>query len=141
LCCSTSSLSFLCVYFSVKHAQWPYAAEMNAVSFLQIHTTSSRCMSHQLCLPALPVCVLLLPAAVCSGTVNGPCSATGQCHCFATVQGATCSASNMLNFPAEFNIAQLGNGGGCQENLCNAVAAKQGLSAACCPLPCANGRK
>jgi hypothetical protein len=86
-------------------------------------------------------CACCLPAAVCSGTVNGPCSATGQCHCFATVQGASCSASNMLNWPAALDINQLGNGGGCSENLCNAVAAKQGLSAACCPLPCAQKGK
>jgi hypothetical protein len=82
------------------------------------------------------LCVLLLSAAVCSGDPNGPCSATGKCMCFLTVQGGSCSASNMLNFPPSLNVNALGNGGGCAENLCNAVAAKQGLSAACCPYPC-----
>lgn len=43
----------------------------------------------------------------------------------------------MANFPPTLNSAQIGNGGGCEERLCNAVAAKQGKSAACCPFPCA----
>jgi hypothetical protein len=43
----------------------------------------------------------------------------------------------MANFPPVLNSAQIGNGGGWEERLCNAVAAKQGKSAACCPFPCA----
>jgi hypothetical protein len=56
--------------------------------------------------------------------------------CFETIQGATCKASNMFNFPLAYDQDQIGNGGGCEEKLCNAVAAKQGRSAACCPYPC-----
>lgn len=86
--------------------------------------------------------IICLPrTGLCSGTVNGPCAGTGQCQCFATKGGATCKASNMLNWPSELDINQLGDGGGCAENLCKAVASKQGLSASCCPLPCASGRK
>jgi hypothetical protein len=60
--------------------------------------------------------------------------------CFETNNGASCSANNMFNFPQSLDINKLGNGGGCSKNLCNAVAAKQGRSAACCPYPCgANG--
>jgi hypothetical protein len=75
-------------------------------------------------------------AAVCSGSPNGPCAGTGKCQCCATVQGASCRAANMLNFPSSLSASRIGNGGGCAENKCNAVAAKMGLSAACCPYPC-----
>ncbi|WIA13214.1 hypothetical protein OEZ85_006806 [Tetradesmus obliquus] len=86
--------------------------------------------------------IICLPrTGLCSGTVNGPCARTGQCQCFATKGGANCKANNMYNWPSELDINQLGDGGGCAENLCKAMASKQGLSASCCPLPCASGRK
>jgi hypothetical protein len=55
--------------------------------------------------------------------------------CFATVSGATCKADNMFNFPASLNPGLIGNGGGCQENLCNAVAATAGIIGGLLPLP------
>jgi hypothetical protein len=75
-------------------------------------------------------------AAVCSGSPNGPCAGTGKCLCFVTKQGASCGASNMHAFPPSLDVSRLGSGGGCGDNKCNAVAAKMGQSAACCPHPC-----
>jgi hypothetical protein len=70
---------------------------------------------------------------LCPATPNGPCSAKGRCGCFGTKKGGSCQASNFLN-PQPSPLP--GNGGGCQENLCNALAAKNGLNAACCPSGC-----
>ncbi|GAQ82744.1 hypothetical protein KFL_001220120 [Klebsormidium nitens] len=72
---------------------------------------------------------------LCPATPNGQCSKTGKCGCFGTYSGGSCAASNFLS-PVPSPLP--GNGGGCQENLCNAVAAQNGISAACCPSGCKN---
>eukprot|EP00890_Picochlorum_soloecismus_P004860 jgi/Picsp_1/5375/NSC_02736-R1_---NA--- len=66
-------------------------------------------------------------AALCTGQPKGNC-ASGECACIATETGASCNAPVYPDYRPPPS-----NGGGCQENLCNAVAEKSGLSAGCCP--------
>ena len=65
-----------------------------------------------------------------SSTANGSCQ-DKPCKCILTTAGGSCN--NPL-YPG-YNPPP-GNGGGCQENLCNAFAAKEGVSAGCCPFGC-----
>ncbi|KAF6264337.1 hypothetical protein COO60DRAFT_1457686 [Scenedesmus sp. NREL 46B-D3] len=77
-----------------------------------------------------------LRAGLCDADIQGPCARQGaSCQCFETESGATCSVDNIM-LPPTYNRTLITGGAGCQENNCNAVAAKKGMSAACCPYPC-----
>lgn len=68
--------------------------------------------------------------ALCGASPNGKCR-NGRCGCYPTQNGASCK--NFLGTPPN---PLPGNGGGCEESGCNAVAAKFGYHAACCPSGC-----
>lgn len=69
-------------------------------------------------------------SGLCSGTPNGQGCLNGKCGCFKTNSGASCNDDNLLD-PKPVPLP--GNGGGCSENLCQALATKLGYNAACCP--------
>ena len=77
-------------------------------------------------------CVCCLDsAALCSNPPSGACS-SGTCECVITQNGASCQANNIV-YP--YNPPP-SSGGGCQENLCNSVAAQNSFQAGCCPFNC-----
>lgn len=106
-------------------------------SFGRLIIAHSCVLSHAACARVLILLTVLLPA-VCAKKGNG--NNSGACQCFATKKGASCAKKdNIIDWPSTYSEAKLGNGGGCAENLCNALAAKQRgddgkpMSAACCP--------
>lgn len=80
-------------------------------------------------------CVCCIDAAsLCEGAPEGTCSG-GHCSCILTYNGASCN--NPVYAPPDYPGYQPppSNGGGCQENLCNALSSQNGYpgGAACCP--------
>jgi hypothetical protein len=71
--------------------------------------------------------------SLCTGDPGQTCG--GWCGCVVTNNGASCN--NVLYAPPDYPgyDPPPANGGGCQENKCNALAAQNGFSggAACCP--------
>jgi hypothetical protein len=71
-------------------------------------------------------CVCCIESKSLCQAGDGNCN--GYCGCIITQGGANCNRPVYGSYQPP-----PGNGGGCQENQCNSLAAQNGMSAACCP--------